>query len=205
MALTKDKIFNVSVELFSKKGFSGVSVREIVKKVGIKESSLYNHFRSKEDILTKIFDYYQNEMEKTSLSEQYLEEIISEITVKEFWEKGLMNFQKATQNPVIQKISKIILLEMFRYERARDLALKEFFTRQQELVETIFGLMKKKRLIKNSLDPKFLATEYSYCLLALQFEHNILSNWKMSTEDVRRKMLDHIKFISEYSAKKDQV
>jgi len=200
---TKDKIFNVALELFSKKGFSGVSVREIVKKVGIKESSLYNHFRSKEDILTKIFDYYQNEMEKTSLSEQYLEEIISEIPVKEFWEKGLTNFQKATQNPLIQKISKIILLEMFRDKRARDLALKEFFTRQQELVETIFSLMKKKSLIKNNLDIKFLATEYSYCLLALQFEHNIRSNWKMSTDDVRRKMLDHIKFISEYSEKKD--
>ena len=199
MTTTKQKIFDASIHLFSKEGFSGVSVREIARNVGIKESSIYNHFKNKDDILTKIFDYFQTEMEKTSLSEEYLAEKISSITGKQFWEKGLTNFLQATLKPEIQKISKIVLLEMFRNQRARDIALNEFFTRQQKTTETIFSLMQKKDLTKQNLDPKVLAMEYTYGMLALQFEYNILNNWNLSTNKVREKMLNHIKFISEIS------
>jgi AcrR family transcriptional regulator len=199
MKTTKQKIFDASVDLFSKKGFSGVSVREIARNVGIKESSLYNHFQNKDDILAKIFDYFQNEMEKTSLSEEYLAEKISNIPVNEFWEKGLANFQQTTMKPEIQRISKIVLLEMFRVQRARDLALNELFTRQQELAVTIFSLMQERGLIKKSLNPELLAMEYTYGMLAMQFEYNILDSWNLNTAKVREKMLRHIKFISEYA------
>jgi len=47
---TKEKILQEALALFSVKGFDAVSVRDIVRAVGIKESSLYNHFASKQDI-----------------------------------------------------------------------------------------------------------------------------------------------------------
>lgn len=199
MKTTKQKIFDVAVDLFSQKGFSGVSIREITRSVGIKESSLYNHFQNKDDILTSILDFYQAEIENTTLSKEYLEEKISSIPAQTFWQKGLTNFQQATQTPIIQKISKIVLLEMFRNEKARDIALNEFFTRQQKIAETIFALMQKKKLIKSNLDPRLLAVEYTYGLLAMQFEYNILKNWNQSTDKVREKMFNHIGFISEYA------
>ena len=199
MTATKQKILEVAVNLFSKKGFSGVSVREIARNVGIKESSLYNHYQNKDDILVKIFDYYETEIEKATPSEEYLAEKINSLPVNEFWEKGMINFQRATQKPLMQKISKIVLLEMFQNERARDIALNELFTRQQKLVETIFGLMQKRNMVKQDLDPEFLAAEYAYGLLAMQFEYDILRNWSLATDKVRRKMFDHIKFISEYA------
>jgi AcrR family transcriptional regulator len=199
MSTTKQKIFDVAVDLISQKGFNGVSVREIAGNVGIKVSSLYNHFQSKEDILTKIFDYYQSEIKMTTLSKEYLEKRIDSLSAQDFWEKGLLNFQTVTQKPLMQKISKIILLEMFRNERARDIALDVLFSRQQKLIETIFGLMQKKGLIKDNLDPRFLAMEYTYGLLAMQFEYDILNNWNLTTDNVRKKMFDHIKFISEYA------
>ena len=37
---TKDKILEVAIDLFSKQGYHGVSIRNITKEVGIKESSL---------------------------------------------------------------------------------------------------------------------------------------------------------------------
>lgn len=51
---TKEKIIDESLTLFSKKGYSGVSVREIASAVGIKDSSLYKHFSSKRDIFDTI-------------------------------------------------------------------------------------------------------------------------------------------------------
>ena len=53
---TKTKILEVSLELFAKKGFDGVSVREIAKEVGVRESALYKHYKNKEDILEKIVE-----------------------------------------------------------------------------------------------------------------------------------------------------
>ncbi|MGZ7095584.1 MAG: TetR/AcrR family transcriptional regulator, partial [Methanobacterium sp.] len=35
---TKEKIFDVSIDLFSQRGFDAVSVREIAREVGIRES-----------------------------------------------------------------------------------------------------------------------------------------------------------------------
>ena len=49
------------------------------------------------------------------------------------------------------------------------------------------------------MDSELLAMEYTYGMLAMQFEYNILNNWNLGTAKVREKMLDHIKFISEYA------
>ena len=58
----KEKIFQVSIDLFSKYGYDGVSVRQIASEVGIKESSIYNHYSSKQAILNRILEYYVEEM-----------------------------------------------------------------------------------------------------------------------------------------------
>ena len=53
---TKDKIIETALELFSQRGYDGVSVRDISRAVGIRESSLYNHFESKRAIFDGIVD-----------------------------------------------------------------------------------------------------------------------------------------------------
>jgi AcrR family transcriptional regulator len=196
MKPTKQKIFDIAVDLFSKKGYSGVSIREITRNVGIKESSLYNHFKNKEEILSTIFDYYTLQMEQATPTIEYLKKKIKSIPPEKFWKKGLTNFQRATQTPQIQKISKIVLLEMFQNKRARDIALKEFFTRQQEIAIMIFEIMQEKKLVGSEVDSKVLALEYTYAMLGMQFEYNLLSNWNLKTIKVQQKMLSHIKFIS---------
>ena len=54
---TKEKIFEAALDLFSKKGYDSVSLREIADNVGIKKSSIYSHYPSKEAILMDIFEY----------------------------------------------------------------------------------------------------------------------------------------------------
>ncbi|MCL2067160.1 MAG: TetR/AcrR family transcriptional regulator [Treponema sp.] len=58
---TKDRILKVSVELFSRDGYKEVSVRDISEAVGIKSSSIYNHFESKKAILDAIFEFYDEQ------------------------------------------------------------------------------------------------------------------------------------------------
>ena len=58
---TKEKILNVSLKLFSSKGYSGTSMNEIAEIVGIKKPSLYFHFKSKAEIFTKLFELVVND------------------------------------------------------------------------------------------------------------------------------------------------
>ncbi len=47
---TKERISQTALEMFSKRGYSAVSIRDICKEVGIKESTVYYHFENKRDI-----------------------------------------------------------------------------------------------------------------------------------------------------------
>ncbi len=60
---TREKILMEALSLFSNRGYDSVSVRDIAQAVGIKESSLYNHFRNKQDIFDTILNEYSGRME----------------------------------------------------------------------------------------------------------------------------------------------
>ncbi len=47
---TKNKLLAAGLELFTGKGFTGASTREIVERAGVTKPSLYYHFSSKEDL-----------------------------------------------------------------------------------------------------------------------------------------------------------
>ena len=54
---TKDRIFSSAVRLFAEKGYHGTSIRDLASEAGIKESSVYNHYKGKEAILDAVLDY----------------------------------------------------------------------------------------------------------------------------------------------------
>ncbi|MES9682559.1 hypothetical protein CN514_18150 [Bacillus sp. AFS001701] len=54
--MTKDKIIAAALSLFSKNGYEGTSLSDIAKVVGIQKPSIYNHFKSKEEIFLTIYE-----------------------------------------------------------------------------------------------------------------------------------------------------
>ncbi|NWL87285.1 TetR/AcrR family transcriptional regulator [Paenibacillus sp. 79R4] len=57
---TKEKILQVSLKLFARDGYEGVSVRNIAEELGITKGALYKHYENKHDI----FDSIIQRMEK---------------------------------------------------------------------------------------------------------------------------------------------
>ena len=53
---SKDLIIERALELFSIRGYGAVSIRDIAGAVGIRESSIYYHFKSKRDIFDTIVE-----------------------------------------------------------------------------------------------------------------------------------------------------
>ena len=56
---TKERILDEALTLFSRRGFDGVTVKDIAASVGIKDSSLYKHFPSKQVIFDTILAQMQ--------------------------------------------------------------------------------------------------------------------------------------------------
>lgn len=51
---TADRILQSATECFAENGFDRTSLREIARKVGIREPSIYRHFKSKEELYQQV-------------------------------------------------------------------------------------------------------------------------------------------------------
>lgn len=55
-ALLKQRIVNAALKLFQKKGFDSTTTKAIARQAGIAEGTVFNYFRTKEDIALYFFD-----------------------------------------------------------------------------------------------------------------------------------------------------
>ncbi len=84
----KTEIINCAAKLFKEKGYSAVTMRDIAQAMDIKAASLYNHIKSKQEILVLI-----------------IIEIAEEFT-------SVMNEIVASNQPSLKKIQKVIQLHV---------------------------------------------------------------------------------------------
>ena len=54
---TRERILEVSLELFAQSGYLGTSMSDIAKQLGITKGALYKHYRSKQEILDRIVEH----------------------------------------------------------------------------------------------------------------------------------------------------
>ena len=57
----KEEIIIATLELAAEKGLGTVSMAQIADKIGIKKASLYNHFKSKEEIIEQMYVYLRQQ------------------------------------------------------------------------------------------------------------------------------------------------
>ena len=52
----RERVLSASVEMFSKRGYRATSMNDIAAEVGLSKPTLYHYFRSKEDILVRLYE-----------------------------------------------------------------------------------------------------------------------------------------------------
>ncbi|MCE7697536.1 MAG: TetR/AcrR family transcriptional regulator [Methanobacterium paludis] len=186
---TKEKIFDVSVDLFSKKGFDAVSIREIAREVGIRESSIYNHYPSKETILNVIFQYFKKELTKMRPPEAVNIEKLTRGIFRERVHLTHMLFR----TPTMEKIFKIIINEQFKNEKARKIVLHNLIEEPHKFTEKVLDNMNQRGIIR-PLDPKIMAVEFQYPIFSLFMEYLLLKSNNLNTEDVETRLKSHVDF-----------
>lgn len=84
---TKEKITEAALALFAEKGYKGTSVKNIADAVGIKDASLYNHFKSKQEIFDSIVVLIMTHISDLSQTLRMPQYDTQSASVSEFYEK----------------------------------------------------------------------------------------------------------------------
>ncbi len=151
---TRDKIMDVALNMFSERGYEAVSIRDICGEVGIKESTLYYHFKNKKDILDSLVEKFRTHIED-------LLSHVDEITENPSQKKGKKNADPSVQmvdsymidsylfDPFCNLMLRLMMIEQFHNEEIRVLYEKTLFTDPYEIQMNIF-----KRLASASVMPE---------------------------------------------------
>ena len=118
----KEEILYAALELASAKGMKGVSMAQIADKVGMKAPSLYNHFKSKDEIIRGMYRFLREQAQKNNrqapvdytglFEEKSLEEILMDsvsayigmITNKNMLQFFRILYSERSTNPAAAKI-----------------------------------------------------------------------------------------------------
>ena len=143
---TKEKITEEALTLFAQKGYKGTSVKNIADAVGIKDASLYNHFKSKQEIFDSIVELIMNHisgLSKTLGMPQYDNQYTS---ASSFYEKldleGLKDLSREVfvfylTDPYISKFWRIAHMEQYTnpqiYTMFRKIFMENAISYQEQL------------------------------------------------------------------------
>ena len=156
---TKDKIFDTALDLFSKKGYDSVSVRTIASEVGIKESSIYNHYSSKKDILMSILNYFEEYFKGNPLDDENIRKLLEE-NPEEFYHQGSEMFKQQIFEDKILKIMKLIFVQMYQIDEVKEFFLREILGGSTDFWSDVFEILIQKNVIGSDCNPNKLAEMY---------------------------------------------
>lgn len=156
---TKDKIFDTALDLFSKKGYDSVSVRTIASEVGIKESSIYNHYSSKKDILMSILNYFEEYFKGNPLDDESIRKLLEE-NPEEFYHQGSEMFKQQIFEEKILKIMKLIFVQMYQIDEVKEFFLREILGGATDFWSDVFEILIQKNVIGSDCNPNKLAEMY---------------------------------------------
>ena len=108
----KEEIIHATLELASKQGLRSLSMEQIAKKVGIKKPSLYNHFKSKSELIVATYEYLRkNAKEKNVFFDADFKELIEGNSVEQILKTAVERYFKMSCENELLSFYKVIYSE----------------------------------------------------------------------------------------------
>lgn len=131
---TREIILEEALSLFAVKGYQSVTVKEIAKAVGIKDSSLYKHFSSKQAIYDTLLMWMNQKFEET-VTFYRLPQGEMESVAREYGRNDLVWLKKACEavflfflkDPQAAKFRRMLTIEQYKSDDAAKTLYNWFF------------------------------------------------------------------------------
>lgn len=193
---TRETISSTALTLFSRKGYADASIRDICKLVGIKESSLYFHFKNKQAILDELTEEfvggYSAALEGfagTFRRMSYLTPDLFRSIIRRFVNACYMD-------AALNQYLCILIHEQGQNESLRKVFRKWVYDEPIELLKEMFITLIEMGFIRRT-GVSFLAESFYYPLVSLFLEHMTLPD-PQSFESAYIEYVD--KFLKEFRA-----
>lgn len=190
---TRDRILDEALSLFSINGFEGVSVREIARAVGIKESSLYNHFKNKQDIFESIIEQRKQETITYFTAHEMIDHLKEDkmmqyigITEEALLTASMGIFEYYFTNEKVIQFRRMLTIEQFKNEKMtkayRELTIDAALSFQTKVFEM---LVKKGEFIEG--DPAIIARQFFAPIFMLFYEYDNTEEGLTAAREIVRK------------------
>ncbi len=157
---TKQKILNAALDLFSQKGFSAVSIRDICKVVDIKESSIYYHFKNKQAIFDELLQQFE------SIATELMSQLDQgSMTLPDTFEENLLEktchcfFENYLMDDYCNKIMRMLSIEHLHSEEMQKIYDEWIFDKPLHFQGKMFSLLGEAGIVK-AADSNYLAVKF---------------------------------------------
>ena len=193
---TRETISSTALALFSQKGYADASIRDICKLVGIKESSLYFHFKNKQAILDELTEDFVRgysaaleDFAGTFRRMSYLTPDLFRGVIRRFVSACYMDES-------LNRYLCILIHEQGQNEPLRKVFRKWIYDEPIELLKEMFITLIELGFIRR-ISVSFLAEAFYYPLVSLFLEYMTLPDPK----NFESAYLEYInKFLKEFMA-----
>lgn len=146
------EIVEAALELITKKGIQGLTMKNIAKKIGITEPAIYRHYDNKIHILIAILDFFINNIEQI-----FKKELNNDSKAIDKIEHLFINhFTTFSATPSL--VSVIFSEEIFRNEPMLIEKISEIIDKNDKILTKIIINGQKKAEIRTDIDAKYLST-----------------------------------------------
>lgn len=164
---TKERIVEEALTLFSKYGYKGTSMKNIADAVGIKDSSIYKHYKSKKDIAYAIVDQMKIKIDNMSIkfglpydtNREKEAAVYGSLTLEQLKILSRKVFMFYLQDEYMSRFWRFAIMEQYHdteiYEVYRDL----FFEKSIAYQKSLFAEMIKQGSFI-AADPEVVAINY---------------------------------------------
>lgn len=157
---TKQRILDVSLELFSQKGFSSVSIRDICRRVQIKESSIYYYFKNKQTIFDELLDIFEK---KASEMMYQLDTALAEQTysAKENFYETVCNtfFENYLMDDFCNKVMRLLLIEQLKNSTIQKIYDRWMFQEPLSFQSKVFSILMQSGIVQRA-ESEYLSVKY---------------------------------------------
>ncbi len=170
---TKTRILHVALDLFAKDGYTAVSIRDICAQVGIKESTVYYHFKNKRAIFDELFQTFQRTAQGMMDLLDHEMNGVDKIEDSAFQMVCDVFFEKYLMDDFCNRFIRLISLEQLNNAEVQALYTKWMFDEPLRFQSRIFSRMIGAGILP-SVNSDYTAIKY-YAPIYLYTQRYLLS------------------------------
>lgn len=171
---TKERILEAAIDLFSERGYAEVGIRDIAAAVGIKESSLYNHFPGKKQLFDAILEDLQRRLDTVTPTAEQAADAMVRISLEQLQQISAHSLSLYFGDERLLKMWRILSLERLKNPEVHALYRKLLIDDPLRYQAGVFAALMDLGSLPR-LDPSALAMAF-YAPIYLIYVRHIESN-----------------------------